>query len=141
MLSKLIQFSQWVLLKWQSPTQDDIYYVYMFTKKRHGVDHSVMSVGQLFCRCECSSNRAASSGDASVISIGRPLDATDSCTKTWLGEMLDIQEPPASIVKKTDFAKAYYHKVGMPCKGHRRIQPHQEGAGCLKGATVAPLKH
>ena len=55
-----------------------------------------------------------SSGDASVVSIGRPHDAIDSRKKTRLVETFDVQKPSTSIAKMTDFAKASYRKVGMP---------------------------
>ena len=57
-------------------------------------------------------DRAASSGDTTVISIGRPRDATDSSNKTRLVKTLGIQDPPASTAEKTDFARVRI-RVGM----------------------------
>ena len=63
--------------------------------------------------CECSYPRTVSSGDAFVLSICRPHDATDSCKKMRLVKMFGVQEPPASIAGKANFAKVKYRKDGM----------------------------
>ena len=51
-------------------------------------------------------DRAASSCDTAVTSIGRPHDVTDSCKKTRLVVAFGIHDSPASAAVTTNFAKA-----------------------------------